>query len=244
MSRNQAGSMRNRTICRNVPQRILQSIALPCLLALAASVGAIQPDTGAPPKLQRAFVAPELQVQPELGRTLQLDASTPAAPAVEDFLRRNGGNWEMRWDLRADRPNLIQGSGVAVLPGRGNDLTAASLGLASGQPVDLGVVETRLRGFIEASHTLLKTDGLEFRLDPANSVPYGDGTSHWFVAFEQMQGGVRVDGAQLFFRISHGNIVQFGSERVAPVTIDPNPVSGRDQAFDLAWQEQIGRAHV
>src|SRR5690606_23373812 len=61
--------------------------------------------------------------------------------------------------------------------------------------------------------------------------------SHWFIAFTQERDGVRVDGAQLFFRLSHGNIVQFGSERVAPVTIDTHPASGRDQAFDLAWLE-------
>ena len=233
----QADSARNRFARSTLPRRFLHQFVLPCLLALATSVGAIQPDAGVPPKLQHAFVAPELQVQPELGQTLRLDAATPAAPAVEAFLHQYGGSWEMRWDQRADRPNLIQGSGVALLPGRGNDLTPASLGLAPSQAVGIVLVEARLRRFIEANRDLLKTDGLAFSLDAANSTPYGDGSTHWFVAFAQQQDGVRVDGAQLFFRISHGNIVQFGSERVAPVTVDTHPSSGRDQAFDLAWQE-------
>ena len=237
MSSIHAGSTRNRHACRNLFKRFLPSFALPAVLALATSVGAIQPDTTSVPILQRAFVAPELQVQPELGATQRLDASTPAAPAVEAFLQQQGGSWEMRWDLRADRPNLIQGSGIALLPGRGNDLTAASLGLSAGEAVGIDLVEARLRGFIERNRDLLKTDGLAFRLDPASSTPYGDGNSHWFIAFTQERDGVRVDGAQLFFRLSHGNIVQFGSERVAPVTIDTHPASGRDQAFDLAWLE-------
>ena len=237
MSSIHAGSTRNRHAFRNLFKRFLPSFALPAVLALATSVGAIQPDTTSVPILQRAFVAPELQVQPELGATQRLDASTPAAPAVEAFLQQQGGSWEMRWDLRADRPNLIQGSGIALLPGRGNDLTAASLGLSAGEAVGIDLVEARLRGFIERNRDLLKTDGLAFRLDPAGSTPYGDGNSHWFIAFTQERDGVRVDGAQLFFRLSHGNIVQFGSERVAPVTIDTHPASGRDQAFDLAWLE-------
>ena len=237
MSRTRTGSGRNRATRCGGSGRTLHLLAFVAAMLLSATAAAIQPWEGMPPKLQRAFIAPELMVQPELAQTLHLDASTPAAPAIESFLRRAGGSWEMRWDLRADRPNLIQGSGIGLLPGRGNDLAADSLGLQAGDAVDLGVVEARLRGFIEANRDLLKTDGLAFELDAANSTPYGDGSTHWFVAFAQVHEGVRVDGAQLFFRLSHGNLVQFGSERVAPVLIDTQPASGRDQAFDLAWRE-------
>src|SRR5690606_19470718 len=218
--------------------RRLLSLAAWCLL-VASSVGhAFQPpgDAGAS-MLPHPFVAAELAVQPELEPTTHLSAQAPRHPAVAPFLQRYGGDWEMRWDLRSNRPNLIQGSGIPLIPGSGNVLGSASPGLATGAAIDLATVEARLRDFIEANRDLLGTDGLEFRLDPAASLSHGADRSLWFVEFAQFRDGVRVDGANLFFRISHGNIVQFGSDRVAPVTTDTDPRSGREDAFRLAWQE-------
>ena len=220
--------------------RHARTLLAACLLMLAPIASAIQPVTpeqNARPKLTRAFLAPELQVQPELEATVDLRADATTHAGVEAFLQRNGGQWEMRWDRRADRPNLVQGSGIALIPGRGNALAMASLGLSASDTIDLAVVETRLRDFIDAQRDLLKTDGLEFRIDPQGSIPYGDGHSHWFIEFAQVKNGVPVRGANLFFRISHGNIVQFGSHLVAPVTIDTQPVSTRANAFDLAVRE-------
>ncbi|MBA8887488.1 PKD repeat protein [Dokdonella fugitiva] len=209
------------------------------LLAVGTFAQAIQPVESAreAPRLRHAFVAPELQVQPELEATATLDAKTGRHVEAADFARRNPGAWEMRWDRRADRPDLVQGAGVPLVPGRGNALTLASLGLRASDHVDMAVVETRLLDFIAANHALLKTDGLEFQLDETSSTVYGKGDSHWFVELAQSKGGVRVRGANLFFRISHGNIVQFGSHLVAPVAIDTQPVSSREKAFELAFGE-------
>ena len=220
--------------------RRVRTLLATCLIMLAPIATAIQPvtpDQNAQPKLTRAFLAPELNVQPELEATVGLNAGVSPHAGVSAFVQRNGGQWEMRWDRRADRPNLVQGSGIALIPGRGNQLDMASLGLAASDSIDLAVVETRLRDFIEANSDLLKTDGLDFRLDPQGSIPYGDGHSHWFIELAQMKNDVPVRGANLFFRISHGNIVQFGSHLVAPVEIDTQPVSTRANAFDLAVQE-------
>ncbi|HJU39831.1 MAG TPA: hypothetical protein VJ724_09685, partial [Tahibacter sp.] len=209
------------------------------LLGLAAAVSsayAIAPDSTSRPLLTRAFLAPELDVQPALDPTVALNESMPRAAAA-DFYKRNPGTWEMRWDRRGDRPNLVQGSGVPLVPGTGNALTMARLGLPAGETVDLAVVEARLLDFVAANGALLKTDGLEFQLDPRSSVGYGDGNTHWFVEFAQSKNGVRVQGANLFFRVSHGNIVQFGANLVAPVAIDTIPVSAREKAFDVAWGE-------
>ncbi|TDR42569.1 PKD repeat protein [Tahibacter aquaticus] len=209
------------------------------LLAASASVHAIQPESefDPKPKLTRAFLAPELQVQAELSDTVILSERSSNYPAATNFLRRHPGTWEMRWDRRADRPNLIQGSGVPLIPGRGNSLSTASLGLRSGEIVDMAVVEARLLDFIAENSDLLKTDGLEFQLDPEGSVAYGEGNTHWFIELAQSKNGVKVQGANLFFRISNGNIVQFGSNLVAPVQADTIPVSRPVKAFDLAFAE-------
>ncbi|HVJ61966.1 MAG TPA: hypothetical protein VM555_04565, partial [Tahibacter sp.] len=154
-----------------------------------------------------------------------------------DFAKRNPGRWEMRWDSRSDRPNLIQGAGIPLVPGRGNKLDAQKLGLRAGAAVDLATVEARLLDFVRANRALLKTDGLEFQLDTRSSTGYGKGNTHWFVEFAQSKNGVRVQGANLFFRVSNGNVVQFGSHLVAPVDIDTQPVSSYKAAFELVLRE-------
>lgn len=205
----------------------------------ASAIQPVEPSQGIRTKLSRPFIAPELQVQPDLEPSLQLAAGAyvPMKTGAAEFLQRQGGSWELRWDRRSDRPNLIQGSGIALLPGKGNSLTAASLGLAAGATIDIATVEAKLRDFIAANDDLLQTRGLEFRLDPAASVPYGEGNTHWFIEFAQHAGGARVDRAHLFFRLAHGNIVQFGEELVAPVRIDTRPSIARADAFKAAWQE-------
>ncbi|MCQ4164882.1 PKD domain-containing protein, partial [Tahibacter harae] len=218
--------------------RLLQPLLLGLLTA--GSAFAVQPPIetgGARVGPVRAFLAPELAVQPELEATIQLTARMSQHSAAADFLGRNPGQWEMRWDRRADRPDLIQGSGIALIPGRGNSLSLEQLGLARSETVDLAVVEARLLDFIAKNGDLLKTDGLEFQLDTEASIGYGEGNSHWFVEFAQSKNGVRVRGANLFFRISNGNIVQFGSHMVAPVKTDTLAVSDRAKAFELARQE-------
>ncbi|HEU4662928.1 MAG TPA: PKD domain-containing protein [Dokdonella sp.] len=236
---NRLSSTRDRStpLRRSVPM-LLQPLLFG-LLAVGTAAQAIQPVESAneAPRLRHAFVAPELQVQPELEATTTLGAKAGRHVEASDFARRNPGAWEMRWDRRADRPDLVQGAGVPLVPGGGNALTLASLGLRASEHVDMAVVETRLLDFIAANHALLKTDGLEFQLDEKSSTAYGKGDSHWFVEFAQSKDGVRVQGANLFFRISHGNIVQFGSHLVAPVAIDTQPVSSREKAFELAFAE-------
>ena len=214
------------------------SLCLTLMLSPALAIQPADPGQGAQSsKLSRSFVAPELEVQADLEPTIELapGRNAPMKTGAAEFLQREGGSWEVRWDRRTDRPNLIQGSGIALLPGKGNRLTGASLGLAAGQAIDLATVETRLREFIAGNADFLQTQGLEFRLDPDSSVPYGDGSTHWFVEFAQYAHGVRVDRAHLFFRISHGNIVQFGENLVAPVAINTQPSISRAAAFRAAW---------
>src|SRR5690606_40675836 len=63
-------------------------------------------------------VADELEATP----SLQLDAQrSPLRQArIAPFLQRYGAQWKVQWDARSDRPNLVQGEGIALLPGRGN----------------------------------------------------------------------------------------------------------------------------
>jgi hypothetical protein len=238
MSKTGSSAGRATRVRRPLILRASHAFAAVLLAATASFAFAIQPPES-PQRVatQAAPHAQDLDVQPELEASVGLVLGATPHAGADTFLARNKGEWEMRWDRRADRPELIQGSGVALIPGKGNALTASSLGLPANEPVDIAVVETRLRDFIAANDDLLRSRGLEFRLDPESSVPYGDGSTHWFVELAQYAHGIRVKDAHLFFRISHGNIVQFGSHLVAPVEIDAAPVSTAANAFDLAVRE-------
>jgi len=180
--------------CGTVPPyeriaRVTRNLFAACLFLAAPITLAIQPvapDQGIPTaKLQHAINATDIDVQPELEAATSLTGSTRAEASA--FQQRYGGTWEMRWDTRGDRPNLIQGSGVPLVPGKGNSLTLAQMGLPANETVDLAVVEARLQDFIAANASLLKAKGLDFALDQASSVPYGKGNSHWFIEFAQVK---------------------------------------------------------
>ncbi|MBZ0223163.1 MAG: hypothetical protein K8F35_09045, partial [Dokdonella sp.] len=231
-------TLRARGLFQLFGNRSLIAILLAAFTTLASAIQPVTPpQRGAEVKLQRAIIAKGLAVEPALEATTSLAAVASQRPAVAAFLARQGGNWEMRWDSRSDRPNLIQGSGAPLIPGSGNTLTLAQLGLTTADEVDLATVETRLTGFIATNSDLLGSKGLEFRPDPGSSTAYGKDNSHWFVEFEQFHNGVRVEGANLFFRIAAGNIIQFGSYRVAPVREDTHPVSTPQAALALALGE-------
>ncbi len=215
--------------------RTLVATLLASFTTLALAIQPVEaPQQAARSKMQHPVIAQDINVQPALEATTSLAAAAAQRPAVARFLAREGGNWEMRWDARADRPNLIQGSGIALVPGRGNSLTLAQLGLPASHQVDLATVETRLQNFITANADLLGTKDMDLRPDPTRSTGYGKDNTHWFVEFEQFHEGVRVEGANVFFRIAAGNIIQFGTQRIAPVHEDVYPVSRRDAARALA----------
>jgi hypothetical protein len=212
-----------RSLCLKLAVSVAVLLSGPIAHAIAPEEGA---DRAAKPLLTRSFDAPELAVAPTLET---VTAQSRAAPLAA-FERSAGGSWEARWDRRSNRPNLIQGSGWPLVPGSANTLRGSG-------DVDLDHVARALSNFMEKQSALLGLDGIELVLDREASTGYGHGNTHWFVEFAQFHRGVRVAGANVFFRLSHGNIVQFGTEKVASIGVDVTPALSRDKAFALALAE-------
>jgi subtilisin-like proprotein convertase family protein len=211
-------------------------LCLSMFLSLSAGAVEVHSDRTADRVLPTLrVVADELEATP----ALRLDAQR--APLMQGrvgpFLQRFGAEWKLHWDARSDRPNLVQGQGIALLPGRGNALTPASVGLAVARAVELDDIEAPARRLIAELDPLLNLGGIELRLDRERSVPFGDDRSHWFLEFGQYHDGLRVDGAFVFLRVAQGNVVQFGAERVAPVKAALASTLDRTQAFDRAWSQ-------
>jgi trimeric autotransporter adhesin len=123
------------------------------VLTLAAALGivpslasAIEPANDDGLIFNQGFAAPELDVQASV---VTLDAGSRSAAgldAMQGFFARNSADWEIRWDQRSNLPNLVQGVGVPILPGRGNRLTNADLGVTG--DIQLGNVEGQVRRFM------------------------------------------------------------------------------------------------
>ncbi len=215
---------------------------LSVLAALSMPSHAVAPqgDTPLPddlilPTLRATHDALDVQVSllDDAGRDLGVQS------ALAPFRQRHGGDWEVRWDSRGNRANLVQGSGVPLLPGRGNALPRDAVQLSGNMHADLPLVAALAQQFIEGEQELLATAGLELQLDPDRSTGYGIGNTHWFIEFQQLHQGIPVDGAFVFVRIVHGNIVQFGAERIGQVHLASNRSTApeRDSAFAQVWQQ-------
>ena len=181
--------------------------------------------------LAGSFGVADLDVQPSLDIQSRGSQKALGNPALQRFFAFQSDEWEVRWDTRSDRPNLIQGAGIPLIPGRGNKLVADKAGA-------LGVadVESKLRAFLGQFPELLNVAGFDLRLDPASTVNVGDQKQIWFVELQQFHRGVPVEGAKVYFRINNGNIVQFGAERVAEVRINPRPKIDRVAALAAVVQ--------
>ena len=195
--------------------------------------GGLKAESGKQPA--RLFSEPTLDALPSLALDAQRDVLLSGRMAP--FQQRYGGSWELRWDERGDRANVVQGSGIALIPGRGNALSPQQFGFAHEADMNLGTVAARAREFIDTVPQLLQADSLELRLDGERSVQAGGDRPVWFIEFGQYHQGVRVDGAFVYVRVAQGNIVQFGAERVADVAISAQPAIGRDAAFRNAWTQ-------
>jgi hypothetical protein len=205
------------------------------ILTMAAALGivpslasAIQPpeeDAAAKAAgiFSRVFSSPELEVQPSVTVHDPETRSLAALPAMQGFLARHSQEWEVRWDERSNLPNLVQGVGAPLLPGRGNRLTRADLGLAQTGEVRLADVEKALRGFMARYPEMFGVPQGDLKLNAKSSALVGADRQVWLIELQQTHKGVPVEGANAFFRINNGNIVQFGTEKVAPVRINTKP---------------------
>jgi trimeric autotransporter adhesin len=213
----------------------LPILAILAALAVPSLSFAIQPsEQPGPVRLNaNAFTTAELDVHPS-PEIYKIGADVTALRVMDSFFNHHSAEWEVRWDRRSNRANLIQGAGVPLLPGRGNNLTRADLPVKVAGEIRLADVEALVRGFMGRFPELFNAEGSTFRLDPQRSVKVGPDGDLWFIELQQVHAGLPVDGASLFFRINNGNLVQFGSENVAPVFAPAKPRLDAAAAFQKA----------
>lgn len=192
-------------------------VPLAAALLVPTLAFAIEPPQGPAPAFARQFSMPELEVRPSLVIHARGSRQATQIPSLQRFFGHHSDQWEVRWDDRGNRPNLIEGAGIPLLPGRGNKITKPTVDVRGTD------VETAVRKFLVEFPEVLNVGGLDLRLDTKSTVNVGKDKQIWLVELQQFHNGVPVEGANVFFRINHGNIVQLGAEKVAPVQVSTTP---------------------
>lgn len=189
-----------------------------------------------------AFASPGLRVQPDLAsvndlRSLAGGASFPGgAPLVADwdrFCAEKGGSWTLLLDRRSGFPNVVTGSGVPWVPGRGNTLSVDDIRsyMGASAAVDTATLERLAQGFLSAYPELFPISLSDLVLIPEASGEFGGYL--WYVQFQYTYQGIPIENARIVLSVNNGNLVQFGAMAVAPVDLDARPYFDSDTAIAI-----------
>ncbi|HEV3457908.1 MAG TPA: hypothetical protein VHG32_15195, partial [Thermoanaerobaculia bacterium] len=126
--------------------------------------------------------------------------------AVASFQAEAGPAWRFYIDRRSGGMALVEGQGLPWIAPEAAARVAVS---------DL---EKSARGLIERYPSFFQVPNGQLVLDARGSVHFGEQGQFWNLVFRQEIAGIPVDNARVVFRVSHGNLVQFGVDRTVPQT--------------------------
>jgi len=167
---------------------------------------------------------------------------TARGAGLERLARRHPGRRRVEVDARAGVPLLIEGAGIPWLPGAGNELeaTATQRQQPRGGEASVAELATLARNFARDNQALLGADPDLLVLDRRNVAHFGKNNRFWSlrlhaVVRDPALGPIPVRDAYLFFRVGHGNLIQFGNHlAVRPEGIDTAGILSRQQALERA----------
>jgi hypothetical protein len=176
-----------------------------------------------------------LQVMPSVDSYFHRRGEQVHDAAMQAFLNQFGRQWDVFWDTRSDRPDLVSGQGIPFVPGAGNTLDTTLYGQKANALTPDTMADAVLR-FIEDHPDLLRVDPASLEMDPVATRGFGENNRLWFVHFKQIHKNLEVKNARVFFRINSGNITQFGAHQFLDISSDFNdtPSISAESALDIS----------
>lgn len=153
--------------------------------------------------------------------------------------------WEIRWDRRSDRPHLIQGVGVPILPVARRTLeprymkTIGSLEHLTTE--DIGRV---FDSILQQYSSLLGVNNLELKrndrttsIDPNRKV--------WSIEYQQYEKDIPVESTAVIFRINNGRLIQFGTYKIGDISIETDPsINSEDALLEALYNLDVDRFEI
>jgi len=182
------------------------------LLTVFASLGFQRPEI--PGRFDAVAIQdPTTTVIPTALEISSLGLPPSIRSAWSGFRNTNGEDWDIHVDARSGAPTLVQGRGIAFIPGSGNSLQ-------SSDHITLPMLEKLVRDFMGRNADLLLAPDGELVLNAASGQITPD---LWQVQFDRVVSGVPVARDGYVFYVGHGNLISFGAIRWSKITTDPNP---------------------
>lgn len=244
----------------NPTGKTFQKVATALLLAagvplastiLSAAINVPEGERSLPPALQEALAGLDLErydVRPQpMG--YGFDAAQVELRGWQGFRDRHGREWRVEVDARTRVPLLISGQGIPWVPGSGNQLENVPLApsvTARDRRLTLADLDVVASAFMERNRALMGIvpDALVF--DEDRSVGLGRNGRFWSLRYQAVLrdpelGLIPVRGAYVFFRVSQGNLIQFGNHlAVKPEGIDTGGIIGHEDAASRARELMEG----
>ncbi|MFN7973898.1 MAG: Ig domain-containing protein [Acidobacteriota bacterium] len=160
-------------------------------------------------------------------------ASTPATDAFRRFREEQGGSWKMFLDRLTGQPTLIEGSGIPWIAGSENPIDGGGGRIETSAPAGKPLMVAKARAMVAAYPDLFGARNEDLVV---NDVATGPVLGYlYFVHLGWTYHGIPVEGAQVVFRVNHGNLVQLGTDMISRSIEDLDPVAAvpRDEAWAI-----------
>jgi hypothetical protein len=197
----------------NATRRLFAVLAV-CALAATPALAVIVKAPSALDALSRTD--PSLVQGRQVAPLAEVASALPNRAGWETLRGALGPHSEIYFDLATGEPAMVKGAPEPFIPGAGNGLTLGDVGRVLGRQVD-GVDEavmTDLGGrFLDRNAALFRVPRAE--IVDRSAVLVNDNL--WVVTFLHAPGGIPVAGSRITLVIGHGNLILWGSEKVAPV---------------------------
>ncbi|MBI1747593.1 MAG: hypothetical protein HYR55_13540 [Acidobacteria bacterium] len=139
------------------------------------------------------------------------------SPAWLNFIGQFGQSWTVSLDRRSGVPALVHGAGIPWVSR--DDLPS------------LDSLDHTARQFLSDHNDLFKVEPGSLILNREVSSNLGERQELWNLIYQYYHEAVPVLGAKVVFRINHGRLIQFGAEKVSPISLSTVPALGRDIAY-------------
>jgi von Willebrand factor type A domain-containing protein len=209
-------------------------------LAFTARAQIAGPRDALPQKLREAMARVDAQRYNVVPRP---SADGSGLTGFDRLQRDYPGQRSVQVDRRLSIPLIIQGTGIPWIPGSGNQLPQR----AAIRPDDLAAIAT---GFTAQYSDLLGITPADLVVNRRTLVHFGKNNRYWSVHLNQVVRDaeseiVPVREAQVFFRVSHGNVIQFGNYlAIPPRSLSLSGIIGRADAVQKALALVEDFAHV
>jgi trimeric autotransporter adhesin len=200
--------------------RLAVALVIFVLTAVLPAAAQVAPPRNSP-LARLSFSAPSLRPTSTAEPLEQVAALVP--PELRDgwarFTAEAGGSWQAYVDRRTGKLEVAEGSGIPWIPGDGNTLAEAG-------KADMAALEGIAHAFLPKVAPLLGVEPSSLVLSPGRSGQ--PSPALWLVDFDVRRDGRTIEGARVVFRVSNGNLVQFGSVGL-PAERAATPVAAVDR---------------